>query len=139
MTRRYVNAGMILVSLVILSLGEDAWGQTQLPLMSLEGGSARSMTRLYDGTSVIVGEFPGKLVRLNCESNWTSIPATRCGQTNYALIVGGGEMVHALLPGTEEAQQDLDSIELPETDVMVYGKYYPSTGVILVNRVVGAE
>ena len=122
-------AGMIAVGLGGSARGEDAssWppgGRTSL-----------AITKFYVGSLSTVGDFPGTLVRLSCRSDAIDSSVPRCAQSEHALIVEGDEGAHVLLPGTDEVRRELESPVFEQTDVRVHGKYYPSTGAILVNRI----
>ena len=48
-------------------------------------------------------------------------------------------MIHPLLPGTAEVAAKINSRALHGKKVKVAGKYYPSTGAILVSRIVAEQ
>jgi hypothetical protein len=120
---------VIAVALGGSARGEDASSQPS------GGRSSLAITKFYIGSLSNVGDFPGTLVRVSCHSDATDSSTPGCGQSEHALIIEGDEGVHVLLPGTEEVRKELESPVLQQTDVRVYGKYYPSTGAILVNRI----
>jgi len=138
MERKYLHR-VVLACVFALALGGRAWGQAQRLTTEL-GADSSPMTKFYTGPMVNIGEFPGTLVRLSCDPNGTAYDAPardRPGQY-YALMVQGDTVLHPLLPGTPEVKQELNSVGLHGTDVAVQGKYYPSTGAILVSRIVEA-
>lgn len=137
MKRKHFHGGVILASLIALGIGGRASSEELSPALRRGTGSSLSMARFYSGTLSSVGQFPGKLIRLPCNSNETPDATARCEppRHDYALMMEGNEMVHPLLPGTEEVRQELASVELEGTAVTVHGKYYPSTGAILVSRI----
>ena len=123
-----------LACMIGVGLAGSAWGEE--PSSHPPGGRASlAITKFYIGSLSSVGDFPGTLVRLSCRSDATDTSAPPCGQTDYALIVEGDEGVHVLVPGTDEVRRELESPVFQLTDVRVHGKYYPSTGAILVNRI----
>jgi hypothetical protein len=96
------------------------------------------MERFYTGGKMKTGEFTGKLVWL-CTDQVQGQPAPKqdCEKEGHrhALSMSGGEMVHPLLPGTKRVGEQLTSPELHDKEIVVHGKYYPSSGVILVTDV----
>ncbi len=104
------------------------------------GGSVLGMAKFYPGVGDRVGTFPGKLVCLRCDLKGGSEAMAACAKEGHrhALAMDGGSMIHPLLAGTEEVLARINSAELHGKHVEVRGKYYPSTGVILVDRIAEA-
>ena len=125
----------ILAGALALVIGQLVWG-AEPP----DSGSSLSMTRFYTTTLGSVGEFPGRLVRLPCDSKASGIAAADCDTAarDYVLLVASDDAAHPLWPGTAEARRELGAAELHGADVTVHGKYYPSLGAILVNRIATA-
>jgi hypothetical protein len=121
--------GVIAIALAGSARGEDA---SSLPS---GGRTSLAISKFYVGSLSTVGDFPGTLVRVSCRSDAIDASAQPCGQNEHALVIEGDEGVHVLLPGTDEVRSELESPVLQQTDVRVHGKYYPSTGAILVNRI----
>jgi hypothetical protein len=140
MRYRHLQASMILAGAIALSIGSRAWGQERLTVAP-GTDSNLSMARFYTGSAVSVGEFPGTLVRLSCAPNGIPSASGQVGKPghDYALVVRGENAAHPLLAGTNEARRELSSVDLHGTEVAVHGKYYPSTGVILVSSITVPE
>ncbi len=128
---------VILAGVIAFGIAGRAWGQQQ-QLAAKPADSSLSMARYYAGSVASIGTFPGTLVRLSCGSSGGTNVMGQNDQRgrDYALIVHGDDAMHPLLPGTDEVRRELDSVDLQGTDVAVHGKYYPSTGWILVSRIV---
>ncbi len=54
---------------------------------------------------------------------------------HHALSMDSYSMVHPLLAGTDDVLKQINSGELHGKEVAVHGRYYPSTGVIFVDRI----
>jgi hypothetical protein len=140
MERTYLNR-VVLASVIALGIAGRAWGEQQ-PLAAKPGeGSSPSMARFYNGSVVNIGEFPGTLVRASCAPNGSGGATAQHDQSRpgYALIVLGDDVMHPLVPGTDEVRRELNSVGLQGTRVAVHGQYDPSTGVILVDHIVVAK
>jgi len=100
-------------------------------------GDGLSMTKLYTGDQTKVGTFKGKLVCLRCDLGDAPGAMKQCAAKGHrhALSMEGGDMIHPLLAGTKEAQEQINSGELHGKNVAVHGNYYPNTGFILADRV----
>jgi len=107
--------------------------------VSRAGGRSLAMAKFYTGPLETVGTFPGKLLCLRC--NLAHGSAAECAKEGHrhVLSMEDGSMIHPLLAGTEEIFKQLNSNELHNKKVKVDGKYYSSTGAILVNRIALAE
>ncbi|HZP40528.1 MAG TPA: hypothetical protein VFD84_03350 [Candidatus Binatia bacterium] len=96
------------------------------------------MEKFYTGGRTKTGEFTDKLVWL-CTDRVQGQPAPKqdCESEGHrhALAMSGGEMVHPLLAGTKQIDEQLTSPTLHDKEIVVHGKYYPSSGVILVIHV----
>src|SRR5262249_57805143 len=120
MKRTYRHGGMILAAIIVLTIGGRAGADEQPP--SAPGVSSTfSMARFYTAPLLGVGEFPGRIVRLSCDSNGTPDGVTRCSNSGHALVVDGDTLLHPLLPGTPEVREELNSSQLQETEVKVRG------------------
>src|SRR5262245_39413906 len=125
----------ILAGALTLVTGQLVWG-AEPP----GSGSSLLMTRFYTATLGSVGKFPGRLVRLPCDSKASGIAAAHCDTAprDYVLFMESDDAAHPLWPGTAEAQRELGAADLHGADVTVHGKYYPGVGAILVNRIATA-
>jgi len=108
------------------------------------GWGDMSMPRFYVSPSdeTKVGDFPGRLVCLRCDLAPRKEGAMKqCAETGHrhALSMDEGAMIHPLLAGTEEALKQINSDQLHNQHVRVHGRYYQSTGAILVDRITLAE
>lgn len=128
---------VIFASLIAAGVCGPAWGGEFLRAVTPPTGSSPSLARFYSGPITSVGEFPGTLVRLSCDSNEGGNPKaeSKQQQDGYALMVDGDDAIHPLLPGTDEVRSQLNSVDLQGRNAIVYGKYYPSTGVIFAGRI----
>jgi hypothetical protein len=57
------------------------------------------------------------------------------GGSGLALSMDSDGMIHPLLTGTEQVQKQINCGKLHDKEVTVHGKYYPTTGAILVDRI----
>jgi hypothetical protein len=103
--------------------------------------SAPTLTGFYTGPVGNVGTFRGKLLCLCCDLGQDAEAAKKCDAHGHhsALALDGDAMIHPLLAGTEEVEQQLNSDALHGKEVLVTGKYYPSTGLVFVQNVRVAE
>lgn len=101
------------------------------------GGDQMSMSRFYTGPVSRIGTFKGKLMCLRCDLAHAPDGAAQCQKEGHkhALSMDDGSMIHPLLAGTDEMLKRINSSELHDKSVIVTGKYYPSTGAILVSSV----
>lgn len=101
------------------------------------GGPVLSMARFYSGAAEWTGDFPGKLVCLRCDLKPGPGAMAQCEQKGHrhALSMEDDAMIHPLLAGTEDILKQINSGDLHGKNVTVHGKYYPSTGAILVDRI----
>lgn len=91
------------------------------------------MSEFYaGGESIQTGSFPGKIVCLRSDRQFVAAPGEECaaGKRIFALKLEEGDLTQPLLAGSEEVAQQFD--EMLGEDVVVQGKFYPSTGMILV-------
>jgi len=132
--KRRPMLGVTLAGVIAFGIAGHAWGQEQ-SAQPPGGRAGLAITKFYSDSPSNVGDFPGRLVRLSCGESATATFTPRCAHTDYALLIDGDEGVHPLLPGTEAVRTELDSPTLQQADVQVHGKYYPSTGAILVSRI----
>lgn len=102
--------------------------------------SLRPMTSLYTGDGQL-GAFSGKLVCLRCDLAHSPGGAEVCEKSGHrhALSMDDGSMIHPLLAGTKEIQEQINSNALHGKEVRVSGKHYLSTGLIFVSQVVQVE
>ena len=93
------------------------------------------MDKFYPGTMVKVGEFPGELVCLRSDDSFVPASADECGTGNrvWALSMKQEGVVHPLLAGNESVLQRFK--EMVGSRVVVEGKYYSSTGLIMASAI----
>jgi hypothetical protein len=135
MKRRFLYRSVILASVIAGGIGGRA-SAAELRAAPA-AASSPSIARFYTSPMVSVGDFPGTLVRLSCDSNDANpkaAPAQRL-QGGYGLVLQGDDVIHPLLPGTAEVRRGLSAVGLAGANVSVYGRYYPSNGVIFVSRI----
>lgn len=129
---RLAAAAMALVPLVA-----HVWaaGEEQHPAAAQS--ATQSMARFYSGESHRVGDFPGTLVCLRCDLKPGPGAMSQCEKEGHrhALSMESDGMVHPLLAATPEVLDQINSGALHGKMVTVHGKYYPSTGAILVDRI----
>lgn len=129
----------ILISLLLATplWAEKGHGAQNQP----PGGETLSMAKFYAGPLETIGTFPGKLVCLRCDLGHAPNAAAVCKEKGHvhALSMDDGSMIHPLLAGTQQALQQINSPQLHDKEVTVAGKYYPSTGAILVSRITPRE
>lgn len=130
MQHSHFHRGVILASVIALGISGRSWGGERPLAVKQPADSGLSIAKFYTAPLVNVGEFSGMLVRLSCDSNGSE--QTR---RDYALVLQGDDVVHPLLPGTDEVRRELSSARLQGTEIAVHGKYYPNTGVIFVSRI----
>jgi hypothetical protein len=102
------------------------------------GGDSQQMDRFYTSGTAQIGEFPGTLVCLRDDLTVAPMGKEECphnGQT-FALAMENGWAIHPLLPGTKGAMESISAKDLRGHKVVIYGKYYPAEGMILVSKVV---
>jgi len=97
-----------------------------------EADGAR-MARFYVEGAGRVGQFPGKLVCVH--ENLKPLPAAteECSgnQRGYALALQNGKEIHPLMADRKAILTHIRSEGLKGKEVVVYGRYYPRTGMIL--------
>lgn len=105
------------------------------------GGQSLAMAKFYAGPLETIGTFPGKLVCLRCDLAPSPGSAEQCKKEGHkhALSMEDGSMIHPLLASDEKVLEQINSAELHHKQVRVEGKYYVSTGAILVGRITPAE
>jgi hypothetical protein len=137
MKRTHLRCGVILAGVVALSVGSRAWGAERALTVVPPAASSSSVVWFYSSSLVNVGSFPGTFLRLTCESDGAT-PEARSHQARqaYAFMLQGDDVLHPLLPGTEEVRRELSSGGLDGANATVYGKYYSSSGVIFVSEIV---
>lgn len=99
---------------------------------------AAGMSQFYIGsTPVKVGSFEGELVDLECDLARSEEVAKQCKREGHrhALSMQDGSIIRPLLAPTEEILQQLNAADMHGEKVRIQGRYYPTTGVILVNSV----
>jgi len=122
-----------------LSSAGVAADEQKVPEPKPPGGSIMKMDKFYPGTTVKVGEFPGELVCLRTDDSFVPASAEECGNENrvFALAMKQEGAVHPLLPGSKVV---LDRFrEMLGSRVVVEGKYYSSTGLIMASAIDRAQ
>ncbi|MBI2963425.1 MAG: hypothetical protein HYY35_06700 [Deltaproteobacteria bacterium] len=95
------------------------------------------MSSFYAGSIVRTGQFRGKLVCLRCDLKPGPEAMKQCEKEGHrhALSMDEGWMIHPLLAGTPEVADRINSADLHGKEVVVFGRYYPSTGVIFAGTI----
>ncbi|MFQ5666891.1 MAG: hypothetical protein ACE5I7_10730 [Candidatus Binatia bacterium] len=139
MNHHYVPIGVVLGGLAMAILGgSPAWSEEHLS----QRGSSSSMITAYAGPiDMHVSKYTGKLVCLQCDLTPGPGAMKQCEKKghHHALSMDGNTMIHPLLAGTEAVLKQINSGKLHDKKVTVHGKYYPTTGFILVDRIDLAE
>jgi hypothetical protein len=126
----------MLASLMAIGISGSAWaGDRGLLTGPVTADSTLSLARYYSASIANIGRFPGTLVRLSCEANGGATPTEQSEQPQYdnALVLRGDDVMHPLVPGTDEVRRELSAAALRGAEVIAQGKYYPSTGAIFVS------
>ena len=141
MKRYKFHRSAILAAAITLGSAGGAWAAASTLTITPPAGSSPSVARFYTAPTANVGEFPGRLVALSCDTNDSAGRAQPNGppQLTYVLVIQGDDTLHPLAPGTDEVRRELSTIGLHGANVTVRGKYYPSTGLIFVSRITGRE
>jgi hypothetical protein len=141
MNRQHVLIGVLLGGIAVTFSGRPAWSEEH-SASKAEAGSSASMITSYGGPiSAHLGDFSGKLVCLRCDLKPGPDAMKQCEKEghHHALSMESDAMIHPLLAGTEAVLREINSGELHGKEVTVHGKYYASTGVILVDRIALAK
>ncbi len=109
-----------------------AAAQPDVPYAARATGPDNPAMRMYYLGSVgHVGEFPGTLVRMDCEQRPTPAADRECaGGQRIALQTSDGT-VYALVPGSYQAAQQLESATDLHKKVHVFGRLYTDSDAIL--------
>ena len=104
---------------------------------SVEGSVNEMWAQFYSGSIVRAGKFPGKLVCLRCDLKPGPEAMKQCKAEGHrhALSMEDSSMIHPLVPGTAEVLERINSAELHDKEVVVRGKYYPASGVIVAGTI----
>lgn len=101
-------------------------------------GSEAEMARFFTGSEPYrVDVFSGKLVCMRCDLSHAPDSVAQCRKNGHqhVLSMKDGSMIHPLLATSPEMLERMNSAELHGKNVKVQGRYYPSTGWILVNAI----
>ncbi len=128
-----LHAVSILAGIVIITVGAAARGEeAQKPAPP---GSSPALTRFYSGFLTHEGMFSGKLLCLCCDlMPDTGKPKTCDAHGHHHVLLVEGDLF-PLIAGTEETTKQINSDELHGKQVIVTGKYYATTGFILVDNI----
>jgi hypothetical protein len=139
-TRRFVMRrtvhSLLSVGLLVFAVGGAL--AADVPAASVgRPGSQLLLSKFYVGPLGHTGTFRGKLVCLRCDLKPSALASQKCAAEGcrHALAIDDDSMIHPLVAGTEETSKRINSSELHGKDVEVHGNYYPSTGMIFVDRV----
>lgn len=134
MKQGHLSAGVIVAGMIVLAIGGRASAAEVSAAAPTD--SSRSIATFDTASTVNAGEFRGKVVWLSCDSKGADRKTQdQQGRPDYALVLQGDDAIHPLMPGTAEVRRQLSSVALEGATVVVDGKYYPNTGVILVSRI----
>jgi len=103
-------------------------------------GTTHDTARFYTGGVGHVGEFPGTIVMLGCDqlkTAGTHHECRRAGEHPALRTVDGN--VYALLPGSRTVLHQIRDEAVDGQRVLVKGRFYQTTGVILVNAMAPAQ
>ncbi len=122
------------VSFIVLTLLGSfiAMGAADAP-----SGSNPELLTFYSGGLGHVGRFRGKLLCLCCDLMPDKEKAKSCDRNNHQAVLSVAEdgSLHPLIAGTAEVTKQINSDALHGKQVVVSGKYYPSTGLIFVGSI----
>jgi len=101
------------------------------------GAMDHGMSWYYSGFSSDIGQFPGRLVCVNANKAMIDAVSEHCTQKHevFVLSMSQDSMDHPLLPGTSQVRHELLSGKLLNKKVVVEGRYYPDTGMILAAKI----
>jgi hypothetical protein len=100
-------------------------------------GSGPEFQKFYSGPLGHTGQFRGKLLCLCCDLMPASGKAKSCDKNGHQSVLSIEEdgSLHPLVAGTAEVTKQMNSDALHGKQVVVSGNYYPSTGLIFVNKI----
>jgi hypothetical protein len=127
---------LIAVALIGLAGNRVLGAQTEGVHIALPA-TGGNIAQFYMNKAEHMGQFPGKLI---CAyDNVRAIPASTedCSGDHrvYALQMDNGKVTHPLIADTNQMVDRIWFADLRNTNVVVAGKYYPTTGEILVENI----
>ena len=136
----YRTLAAVGIVFVVLAMGTDvrpAHGAEEQSGTVPRPGSRLAMSKFYTGPTEKIGRFPGKLICLRCDLTPSQLDEKMCREEGHrhALSMEEDSMVHPLAAGTAELLEEINSEALHGKAVVVSGKYYPATGVIVVGSI----
>lgn len=126
------------MALATLAAGHSLSAQETHSAPGGRQGAGAPMAQFYTGPrNAQIGNFSGKLICLRCDIKPGPGAMKECAKEGHrhALSMDGGEMIHPLLAGPKDVLEQINSGELHDKEVVVHGKYYPSTGAILADHI----
>lgn len=141
----WLKAPILLLSLALAggsaTAVEQERGEPQSPTVPAPAANLSRMAWFYIGPTGAVGHFPGQLVCYDTELLTTAAGAAACQREGevYALAFDDGSTIHPLVPGTELVSRQLQSAEFRNEPVVVMGKYYSTTGMILAQKILPGD
>ena len=140
-SRMFVGALLAEGVAMLVTAGPARGGEKYSANALTSDGSTLSMSKFWSSQSGRTGAFPGKLVCLGCDLKPSRGAMAQCKTEGHrhALSMENDSMIHPLLAGTEQVLKQIDSGELQGKEVVVHGKYYPSTSAILADRIAEAR
>jgi hypothetical protein len=131
MKQMRVVVGLSLILLTVLSSFTIAGAADAPP------GSGLELQRFYSGPLGHTGTFRGKLLCLCCDLMPDPGKREHCDKNHHQAVLSIEEdgSLHPLIAGTAEVTKQMNSDALHGKQVAVSGNYYPSTGLIFVNKI----
>ena len=99
--------------------------------------SSLDIHSFYSGPVGHVGKFRGKLLCLCCDLTPDAGKPKNCDKNGHQSVLSLEDdgSLHPLVAGTAEVTKQMNSDALHGKQVVVSGNYYPSTGLIFVNKI----
>ena len=140
-SRMFVGALLAVGVATLISAGVARGEEKHSADAATSEGSTLSMSKFWASETGRTGDFPGRFVCLRCDLKPGPGAMAQCEKEGHrhALSMESDSMIHPLLAGTEQVLKQINSGELHGKQVVVHGKYYPSTGAILADRISEAK
>jgi hypothetical protein len=125
----------------IFSIGGTYAACTRKGAEILGDAMDQGMHWYYTGFGDQVGQFPGKLVCVQADKAIIDAAGEEGEASHdvFALSMDRGSMEHPIIPGTSQVRHELRSDQFLGRRVVVQGKYYRDTGMILASRILPAS
>jgi hypothetical protein len=99
-------------------------------------GGSRGLARVYTGEDVQMGRFKGELRCLNDHFLIVTNGVEGCPEKGFInVLTESGDQIHPVLAATGHVFDRLNAGGLQGKKVEVEGRYYPTTGMILADKI----